>query len=144
MVETTAQIEDHIETTRERLGANLDTLERKIRSAADWRSYFERYPLAVLGAAFAGGALLASATAGANGRRHTRSASASGYSTSSSTRSVRPETREVAEMLDNIKGALIGIAAGRMKEFVARTVPGFNEEFDRRYGAAARTEPSSL
>ena len=59
MVGTTDQIETHIETTREHLGANLDALERKIKSATDWRAYFQSSPGVLLGAAFAGGVALA-------------------------------------------------------------------------------------
>jgi hypothetical protein len=133
MVETTAQIESHIETAREHLGANLDTLEQKIRSAADWRSYFQRNPMAILGAAFAGGALLALTTGGHDGRRRSVVRSQGEGSRPSSLPSLKPETREVAVMLDNIKGALIGMAAMKIKDLVGQTVPGFNEEFRRRY-----------
>ena len=44
MVETTAEIATHIETTRGHLGANLDALEQKIKSATDWREYFRAAP----------------------------------------------------------------------------------------------------
>ena len=40
MGETTDQIEAHIEQTRENLGANLEELEQKVRSVADWRQHF--------------------------------------------------------------------------------------------------------
>jgi hypothetical protein len=51
MGQTASQIEAHIEHTREDLGSNLDQLERKVKSAADWRRLSgrgspcgERYP----------------------------------------------------------------------------------------------------
>jgi hypothetical protein len=33
------------------------------------------------------------------------------------------------EAWDNIKGALVGVAATRFKDFVGEIVPGFHEEF---------------
>jgi hypothetical protein len=59
MDQTTDQIEAHIEDTRKDLGANLQELEVKVKSAADWRHQFRRNPMAMLGAAFGGGVLLA-------------------------------------------------------------------------------------
>jgi hypothetical protein len=59
MDQTTNQIEAHIENTRENLGANLQELELKVKSATDWRHQFRRNPMAMLGAAFGGGVLLA-------------------------------------------------------------------------------------
>jgi hypothetical protein len=48
-------------------------------------------------------------------------------------------------MWDNIKGALIGVAATRFKEFVGEVVPGFHEQFSahRREGQDRRS-PESL
>ena len=132
MVETTAQIETHIDTTREHLGANLDVLERKLRSATDWREYFQSSPMTLLGAALAGGVVLAIATTRNHrrGERFVRSAA-------SALRPRAPHVEEVATMLDNMKGALIGMAAMKMKELVGEVLPGFQEEFDRRERAAA-------
>jgi len=35
------------------------------------------------------------------------------------------------ETWDNIKGALIGVAATRFKDFVGEVVPGFHEQFQK-------------
>ena len=138
MVETTAQIETHIEATREHLGANLDALERKIQSATDWREYFQSTPMTLLGAAFASGVILAVATGPRRDRHGSRLL-----------RSARsplprgPHAEEVVTMLDNIKGALIGIVATKMKDAVGQVVPGFQEEFERRQGAGTQATPAS-
>ena len=52
-----------------------------------------------------------------------------------------PHTREVVTLLDNIQGALIGMAATKMKELVTEVLPGFRDEFDRRQRSAAGTGP---
>ena len=138
MVETTAQIETHIEATREHLGANLDALERKIKSATDWREYFQSTPMTLLGAAFAGGVILAITTGTGHDRRGSRLL-----------RSARspgprgPHAQEVVAMLDNIKGALIGMAATKMKDVVGQVVPGFDDEFARRQRARTQATPAS-
>jgi hypothetical protein len=130
MVETTAQIETHIEATRGHLGANLDALERKIKSATDWREYFQSTPMTLLGAAFAGGILLAMASGSRQGRERSRL-----RRIARPPRPRGPHAEEVVTMLENIKGALIGMAATKMKDVVGQALPGFQEEFDRRQGA---------
>ena len=66
MGEAADQIEHHIERTREDLGVNLQELEQKVKRATDWRTYFRRNPIMLMGAAFGVGLLLAFLT---NGRQ---------------------------------------------------------------------------
>ena len=58
MGQTTDQITTDIQQTREDLRSNLEELETRVKSAADWRSQFRRHPRAMLIAAAIGGALL--------------------------------------------------------------------------------------
>ncbi len=60
MAERPDQIEQHIKSTRSELGNNLQELEYKVKQATDWRTYFERNPMTLMGVAFGGGVLLAS------------------------------------------------------------------------------------
>jgi hypothetical protein len=53
------EIRHHIEQQRERLEENLEFLETRVKRAADWRTWVARKPLAILGAAFGGGLILA-------------------------------------------------------------------------------------
>ena len=59
MDETPREIEEHIDRTRERLGSHLKELEHKVEAATDWREHFRARPHFFLGAAFVGGAMLA-------------------------------------------------------------------------------------
>ena len=61
MDETAHEIEAHIDRQRERLGSNLKELEDKVDAATDWREHFRERPHLFLGAAFVGGAILATA-----------------------------------------------------------------------------------
>ena len=136
MVETTAEIAGHIETTREDLGANLDALEQKIKSATDWREYFQSRPMTMVGAAFAGGVVLAMVT---GNRGHRGAGTLPAISNGAASKPLGPHSQEVVTMIDNVKGALIGMAATRVKDMVGEILPGFRDEFERRQRAGAAT-----
>lgn len=78
MDERPDQIISNIEAHRDELGRNLNELETRVRRTTDWRTYYERNPMLMVGAALGGGVLLGSAI----GRRGHRSSdlSASGSS----------------------------------------------------------------
>ena len=48
------------------------------------------------------------------------------------------------ETWDNIKGALIGVAATRFKDFVAEVIPGFQEQYQRTEAKTARDPPTPM
>jgi hypothetical protein len=119
---TANQIENHIERTRENLGSNIQELEEKVRSVTDWRHHYQENPLTMIGLAFGGGVLIAGMIGGRKKRR---------YSVQDGDRHSVISDRQkdkALETWDNIKGALIGVAASRFKEFVGDVVPGFNEQ----------------
>jgi hypothetical protein len=68
--ESPDQIEDHIRSTRNELGDNLEELENRIKDATDWRVQFARHPVVFIGGAFAIGILLSIGLQ--RGRRHRR------------------------------------------------------------------------
>lgn len=70
MDEKPDQIINHIEQQRDQLGRNLNELENRVRRSTDWRTYYERNPMLVLGAALGGGVLLG-ATVGRSTDRST-------------------------------------------------------------------------
>jgi len=123
MGQTTDQIERHIEDTRGALGSNLQELEHKVKSVTDWKQHFQNNPMTMLGAAFGGGILLATMLGTKHGsRRGNDSASHVGTDL---------QKNKAMETWDNIKGALIGVAATRFKDFVGEVVPGFQEHFQQ-------------
>jgi predicted alpha/beta-fold hydrolase len=73
MGERTNQIEAHIESTRDKLGSNLNELQQKVKSITDWRQHFQSNPMTMIGVAFGGGILLATMMAGRRSRRSDRS-----------------------------------------------------------------------
>jgi hypothetical protein len=130
MGETTNQIESYIETKREDLGSNLAELENKVRSITDWREQFRSNPMTTVGVAFGGGVLLASMLGGKSRHRSGRHFSDTAVPHSD----MDQQTNKAMETWDNIKGALIGVAAARFKDFVGEVVPGFHEQFRKREG----------
>jgi hypothetical protein len=60
MGQTTDQIASGIDQTREALKSNLEELESRVKSAADWRSYFRKHPGSMVVTALIGGVLLSS------------------------------------------------------------------------------------
>ena len=129
MGQTTHQIEAHIEDTRKDLGSNLHELERKVKSVTDWREHFQTSPTTMLSVAFGGGVLLATMLGGRKNRRGSRFSS---HVTDSEPYAKTDHQKHKAlETWDNIKGALIGVAATRFTDFVGEVVPGFHEQFEQ-------------
>ena len=128
MGETTNQIEAHIENTRDNLGSNLNELERKVKSVTDWRQHFQSNPMTMIGLAFGGGILLATVMGGRRSRRSERSYASQPSEPHAGT---DHQKHKAMETWDNIKGALIGVAVTRFKDFVGEVIPGFHEQFNR-------------
>lgn len=123
MGQATNQIEAHIDSKRAELGSNLEALEQRVRDATDWKRQYRQHPMPILGFAFGGGLLLASILGGrGNGHRgqHARAAQ-EGSGLPSKT----------LETWDNIKGALVNVAAAGFTDYVGKLVPGFRDHFER-------------
>ena len=154
MGQTTNQIEAHIENKRDELGANLKEFEQKVKSVTDWKHHFENNAMTMLGVAFGGGVLMASMLGG--GKRRGGRRSAYNYNPPNYNPPNPPEPHagsdlqksKALETWDNIKGALIGVAATRFKDFVGEVVPGFQEQFQKTEAKAktlqAAPEPKAI
>ena len=128
MGQTVRQIEAHIDNTRDRLGANLQELERRVDAVTDLRGHFEARPFTILGVAFAGGVLLA-AMSGGRSTRPARTFAAPASAPVSYPG--RPQRNQALDVWDTIKGAAIGLAATRLRSYVDELLPGFDEQFQR-------------
>lgn len=129
MDEEVHKIEAHIDRTRERLGSNLRELENKVDAATDWREQFRARPHIFLAGAIAGGALLA-AVLRPRSSRHVLDASSESRLSSVSRNSVNAQ-EQALELWNNIKGALIGVTAMRVTEYISELIPGFDEHYRR-------------
>jgi hypothetical protein len=133
------RIEAQIDRTRERLGSNLRELEEKVEAVTDWREQFRARPHLFLGAAFTGGALLAAALRQRVSHRISESADARQLVSQSSRRVHAPA--EVLELWDDIKTALMAVAATQLTRYIGDVIPGFDEHYQRtaRRAEAPRT-----
>ncbi len=129
MVQTTEQIEKHIEQTHENLSSNLHELELKVRAVTDWKQQFQSNPMTMLGVAFGGGIALAAMLGGSKNR------GSKGRNQSNQPSTYPPSVENLQskamDTFENIKGALMGVAAARLTDFVDELIPGFNEHFQR-------------
>ena len=128
MDEAARKIEAQIERTRERLGSNLRELEHKVDAATDWREHFRARPHVFIGGAIVGGALLAAvlrpkSSPPMDGSNEPRFASVS--------RGGVHAQEQAFELWNNVKGALLGVAAMRITEYISELIPGFDEHFRR-------------
>lgn len=141
MGQTTDEIETHIENKREDLHSNLQELETKVKSATDWRQYFQKHTGTMVAAAFGGGVLI-SAMVGKNRRPV---ASPTDALSSANTRARGNGTHEVLQTWDTIKTALVGVAATKFKGMLGEAVPGFSDHLAKTEakGSAPKTNGHS-
>lgn len=130
--QTANQIESYIEDKRSDLGSNLQELEQKVRSATDWQQYFRKNPLTMLGVAFGGGILLATMAGrrshGVSYNRTRNNISSNDVQSASDSSGAKDAALEA---WDTIKGAVIGVAATRFKQYAEEILPGFGAQYDK-------------
>ena len=134
MVQETDKIKAHIDTQRGKLEQDLHEIERRVTKAVDWREWFDRNPLGMLGAAAAGGFVLSLLIRRSSEGFHS---SFSGDSSPSLTgpRQIRSSSKtsshmdRMANTLDTTVAALLGVASSKVRDFIAEVVPNFREEY---------------
>jgi hypothetical protein len=148
--QTSGEIRDQIDQQREQLGQNLHNLEERVKEKVDWRTQFEQRPMAGLGIAFGTGFLLSMLIPSGDDDKNARREWSSSYvpppseprhnwqtagissSYASEPRKQRsPEMNEISETVDLVKGALLGLAATRLRGYLADAVPGFKDEYEQ-------------
>lgn len=153
MGEKSDQLERHIHETRNELGENIHELHEKVRksvdkvkNSVDWRAQFRERPMTLIGIAFAGG-LVASALFGRrrsstsyantsstdrwNNADRWNTEARSEYSGNGRTKDWRNKTNDVWE---DIKSAVIGLAATKAGSALEEILPGFQEQYQKRQG----------
>ena len=135
MVQEPDQIKNHIDTQRVKLEQDLHEIERRVAKAVDWREWFERNPLAMIGAAAAGGfvlSLLIPRSSEFSQNRYSEADSRPSLTGPRQPRSLRRTFSQMDRMtdtLDNTVAALLGVASRKVRDFVADVIPNFREEY---------------
>jgi len=142
MGESTSKIERDIAAERNELGRNLQLLETKARSLADWRTHFRNHPFALMGVALGGGALLGLLTSGVGAREHEfeeerlvepEESESTHKGPSMFASSAQHARRQFGDTWDHIAETLLAVASAKAIGFIASKVPGFREEYSSRH-----------
>lgn len=151
MGQTTDELRNRIENQRDQFEDNINEIEGRVKNATDWRAQFDERPMTLMAVAFGGGALLGMLMGGGSddggdrsGRRMMyqpysrpngsgqRSAGTMGWITGSQGPHQGTDVgkNRAAEQLDTIRGALMGIGAKKLEEFLKESVSGFDQELE--------------
>lgn len=148
-------LEQQIDDQRQKLESNIDELEGRAKQLTDWEYQFQQRPLLMVGIAFGGGVLLGSLLGGSSskdqqqqqqappqyqyqqmhpqqqGQRH--DGSPMGWITGSEgpTQSTQSGKQQAAGKVDEMRGALMGLAATKVEDFLKESLPGFNQQVEK-------------
>ena len=145
MDRATERIEWEIDRERAVLRSNLLELENRVKSAVDWRRYFESNTPLWIGIAFGSGLLLALA---ASRRAYPPERAAYPRMSGSPQMSASLEhyehrRRAISRAWGTIESALIGMAAAKLKDTLAQVLPGFREHLAPREGNGYAHDPAA-
>ena len=151
MGDRTSELKRRVATERDQLHGSLEELEMKAKSLVDWRAQFHAHPLPMLAAAFGGGLLLSGILADSRGRGNgaidddfddddyddeddideDAEFGDESYMPSAARRR-KPRARRGNRLFDELKGALMGVAATRAVQFLDGMIPGVKAEVEDR------------
>jgi uncharacterized protein YjbJ (UPF0337 family) len=139
--QTTEQVTDKVDDVTGQVQEKVEQVQEKVKSATDWRQQFDQRPMLGLGIAFGGGMLLASMMGGGGGKNQDRNQGNYSYGYEPQYQSGQQQSyggshkgtdigkQHMSSTMDNIKGALMGVAAAQAKSFLSDSVPSFNDEY---------------
>lgn len=126
-------IEARFHDVQHQVQDKVEEVQGKVKDATDWRAQFDRRPMVGLAVAFGGGVLLASMMGGGDDRR-SNGGYYGGYQQPQSFSGAQGGGMDVGKQhmsstFDNVKGALMGVAAAQLKNVLSDTLPGFSDEY---------------
>lgn len=151
------QAQEKVQETKDQVQEKVEQVQQSVKDAADWRQQFDKRPMVGLGVAFGGGFLLAGIMGGGSKKNDDKSQNR-GYSYLPQYQNPQYQAygrggpsgadvgrQHVSSTFDNMKGALMGVAAAQAKSFFEKSVPGFDKEYSQVEGQtdSADTKQSS-
>jgi hypothetical protein len=123
MGERPEQLKEHIDTARNELRQNVDQLQERFRDVMDWRVQFQKRPFACLALALGAGALLSVLIEQAD------SEDARYRYPDSPPRAYSRFKSDASNAWTNIRSALVGLGAMKMREALEQALPGFAQHY---------------
>ncbi|MEZ4521158.1 MAG: DUF3618 domain-containing protein [Thermomicrobiales bacterium] len=130
------EIRDDIQQRRHQMTNDVNELEERAKSLTDWRQQVQDRPLVAAGVALTAGLAIGLMTGGSSDS--TRRGSSYGYyqahdgrqhnGQSFSGEATQAGKHQAATKVDEIRGALMGLAATKAQEFLREAVPGYQQE----------------
>ena len=132
--DTTSQVQDKVEDVQHQVQDKVEEVQAKVKDATDWRTQFDRRPMVGVAVAFGGGVLLASMLGGGSkdqsrGTYGGYQPQYQGFSGSQGQGGTDIGRQHVSSTFDNVKGAVMGVAAAQLKAVLADALPGFDDEY---------------
>jgi hypothetical protein len=138
MGEKSDQIERHIQKQRDELADNFSELGDKVKSTVDWRAQFQQRPGTMIGLAVGGGLLLSALLKSSSRSKLKRSLHERGAPNKEfpqpnikSDWGPGPQKSKASDAWENIKGALVGVAATKFGTYLEQVLPGFQDEYKK-------------
>jgi hypothetical protein len=138
MGEKSDQIERHIQKQRDELADNFSELGNKVKSTVDWRTQFQQRPGTMIGLAVGGGLLLSALLKSSSRSKRKRSLNERGAPNKEfSQPNIKsdfgsgPQKMKTSDAWENIKGALVAVAATKFGTYLEQVLPGFQDEYTK-------------
>lgn len=126
-------IESKVQGATNQVQDKVEEVQNKVKEATDWRVQFDRRPMVGLAVAFGGGVLLTSMLGGGDkdrgGRSYYGSSYQPQYQSFNATGGADVGRQHMSSTFDNVKGALMGVAATQLKSVLSDALPGFADEY---------------
>lgn len=154
MAQEPNEIREHIDAERSRLGDDLEEIEHRMKDAVDWKAWYRKNTVPMLGAAVAGGFLLSMLIGrSSNGSQRTIETEEGVFTGESEWKREKKGERfmqsqvgpridhhlsRLTDILDNTVGAFLGIASNKLQDYVSQAIPGFKEQYSEVQRARGR------
>lgn len=151
------QAQEKVQETKDQVQEKVEQVQQKVKDATDWRQQFDQRPMVGLGVAFGGGFLLAGMLGGGGSKKDSKSQNHSyGYQQPQYSYQGYGQggpsggdvgRQHVSSTFDNMKGALMGVAAAQAKSFFEKSVPGFDKEYrqvESETGSGSKQQSGSM
>jgi hypothetical protein len=138
MPQEPAEIRAHIKAEGDSLKENFEEIQNRVKEALDWKIWYRNNTALALGGAAAGGLFLSlllrrgSSTDSQFMDMDEMDVDEEGSFAPPGDRRMRPESKSASrfnQLADSTVSAVLGLAAEKFQDYMAKALPGFREHF---------------